>query len=520
MTKIVPDPKIASAYVVVFGLYGDVTRHAQQRGVSRQWVYRQAHQLLDALDNERQLRLQLQQQLGPWQQQHRDLQQQLARAVVLDDDKQAEVATVGQARGVSLPDCWALLDVLIPGRVRSVATLGRWTQEAGKKAGPLLAVMDEFTRPRVRDLAADEIYVTAPVLMTVEPESLCWLTGQLSGDVSGASWSEVFVSFGQLEQVTRDGGTGLAKGVALLNQTRQEHGVAPVIDQGDHYHALRGGGLGLRRAKQRAEQALAKAEAADKALEQCRRRGQKQTGPAIRAKLAWRTAEQAMDRWCQTEQIWERTTQAMRLFTPDGHLNTRAQAEEVLAETLEQLPEGDFAKTKRQLCKPEMLNYLDRVQTKLAALPYPEEVKQAAVRQEGLRRQPELLRGESQAAAARRGVLLMCAVVLSGAGAAGTQAVSAVRDIVRRAYRASSVVEGINSVLRMQQARHRKLSQGMLDLKRLYWNSHRLRTGHRRKTTPYERLGVPWPEGMRWWDVLKLTPEQLRDKLSTTEMAA
>jgi hypothetical protein len=25
---------------------------------------------------------------------------------------------------------------------------------------------------------------------------------------------------------------------------------------------------------------------------------------------------------------------------------------------------------------------------------------------------------------------------------------------------------------------------------------------------------VPWPPGLRWWDVLKLTPEQLRDKLS------
>ena len=154
--------------------------------------------------------------------------------------------------------------------------------------------------------------------MTVELESLCWLIRQLSEDVSGASWSEMFVPFGQLEQVTRDGGTGLAKGVALLNQSRQEQGLAPVIDQGDHYHGLRGGGLGLWRAKQRAEQALAKAETADKVWEQSRRRGQKQTGPAIRARLAWRKAEQAMDRWCQTEQDWERTTQAMRLFTPDG----------------------------------------------------------------------------------------------------------------------------------------------------------------------------------------------------------
>jgi hypothetical protein len=53
-----------------------------------------------------------------------------------------------------------------------------------------------------------------------------------------------------------------------------------------------------------------------------------------------------------------------------------------------------------------------------------------------------------------------------------------------------------------------------------YWNSHTFGAGRRRKTTPYEYLGVPWPPGMRWWEVLKLTPEQLRDKLSTMKMVA
>ncbi len=114
-------------------------------------------------------------------------------------------------------------------------------------------------------------------------------------------------------------------------------------------------------------------------------------------------------------------------------------------------------------------------------------------------------------------MLLACAVVLTKAGAVGQQAQGAVRDILRRAYRASSLVECINSVLRMQQARHRKMTQGLVDLKRLHWNCHTFRTGRRRDTTPYQRLGVPWPEGLRWWDLLKLTPEQLRDKMSTAK---
>ena len=125
------------------------------------------------------------------------------------------------------------------------------------------------------------------------------------------------------------------------------------------------------------------------------------------------------------------------------------------------------AKTRRQLQKPEMLTYLDQAQQRLEALPFPKDVTQAAVRQEGLRRRPELLRGEETSAAALRGVLLACAVVLAKAEEVGEQAQAAVRDILRRAYRASSLVECINSVLRMHQARHRKMTQGLLDLKRL-----------------------------------------------------
>jgi hypothetical protein len=278
--------------------------------------------------------------------------------------------------------------------------------------------------------------------------------------------------------------------------------------------------VGLRRAEKRARAALAQAEEADKALAECARQGQKQTGPAVRARYAWRQAEKLMDAWSDLERTWQQTKEALLLITPEGELNTRAKAQAVLAQTLPQLPDSDFAKTKRQLQRPEMLNYLDRVQDQLQQLPLAADVKHAAVRQEALRRQSEWLHGETPQAAALRGVLLVCAVILGKAGAAGQQAVTAVRQIFRRAYRASSLVECINSVLRMQQAQHRKLTQGLLDLKRLYWNCHTFRTGRRRNTTPYQRLGVPWPPGMRWWDVLKLTPEQLREKLSTTRMAA
>lgn len=520
MGMVAPRRRIGSAFFVCFGQYGDVSRFAQQQGISRQWVYREAQEVTATLEGTRSREevAGLQAEVRFLRQQVSDLQRRLDTAVVLDEEKQAEFACVGQSCGVSLPNCHTLLDVLIAGKPLSVASLGRRTQVAGEKAGSLLQVFDAYAQPLVRDGAGDEIYVSDPVLMVVEQESLCWVCGQLSA-VSGEAWSQEFARLPNLEQLARDGGTCLAKGIALVNAQRQEQGQEPIVDQGDHFHALWKGGVGLRRAEMRASKALAEAETAQKALEECARQGQTQTGPAVRASHAWKKAEKAMDAWQKTERIWQQTKGALPLITPEGELNTRTKAEAVLAQTLPQLPDSDFAKTKRQLQRPEMFNFLDRVQDKLAKLPFPEEVKQAAVRQEALRRRPELLKGETPKAAALRGVMLVCAVILAKAQI-GQQAVKAVRDIFRRAYRASSLVECINSVLRMQQAQHRKMSQGLLDLKRLYWNCHTFRTGRRRGTTPYQRLGVPWPEGMRWWDVLKLTPEQLREKLSTTKMAS
>jgi hypothetical protein len=515
MGMVAPDERIASAFFVIYGKYGDVSRYAQERGVCRQWIYREAAALRNALVAEREANEGLREQLRQENELRAGLEARLAQAVVIDAAKQEELACVGQARGVTLRDCRELLKVLICERALSVAELGRRTHAAGQKAIALLGVLDDMARQKVREAAADEIYVKDAVLMVVEPESLCWLSGRLSGEVSGKTWERELGQLPNLEQVMRDGGTSLEKGVALVNEQRAKESQRLVTDQGDHFHAFRPGSVGMNKAKRQASKALAAAEVAQKQLDECSRQGQSRTEAAMRARNAWKKAEQAMDSWQEREQVWQKTRLAMQLFTPDGALNTRAQAEAVLAETLPQLPDSDFAKAKRQVQKPEMLNYLDRVGDKIAALPFAEEVKQAAVRQEGLRRRPEALQGESTRAAALRGVLLMCAVVLSKAGDEGLQAAAAVKDIFRRAYRASSLVECINSVLRMHQAGHRRMTQGLLDLKRLYWNCHTFGAGRRHNTTPYERLGVEWPHGLHWWEVLKLTPEQLRDKLST-----
>ena len=42
MGIVAPPQRIASAFTVFFGHHGDVSRYAQERGVCRQWVYREA----------------------------------------------------------------------------------------------------------------------------------------------------------------------------------------------------------------------------------------------------------------------------------------------------------------------------------------------------------------------------------------------------------------------------------------------------------------------------------------------
>jgi hypothetical protein len=149
----------------------------------------------------------------------------------------------------------------------------------------------------------------------------------------------------------------------------------------------------------------------------------------------------------------------------------------------------------------------------------PAELCAAAVRVEGLRRQPEALRGQGANARALRGVLLASGVALALAGETGERARSLVRGVLAGAWRASSLVEGLNSVLRMQQARQKRLTQGLLDLKRLYWNTHAFVAGKRKKQTPYGRLGLVVPPA-GWWQLLTMTPEQLRDQLSELNPAA
>src|SRR3982751_1403945 len=152
--------RIAGAFAVLCGQYGEVTAMARDRERSRQQLYREAQQVAEALgggvgqaqiDEPRR-------QLTERQAEVKALQARLKLAVEITPDKQHGVATVAQAEGVSLSVGRRPLHLMTgPRRGRGVATLGRATREAGKHAGPLLEVLDEAARLKVKQGTAAEI---------------------------------------------------------------------------------------------------------------------------------------------------------------------------------------------------------------------------------------------------------------------------------------------------------------------------------------------------------------------------
>jgi hypothetical protein len=154
--------RIASAFAVLCGQYGDVTAMAQDREQSRQSLYREAEQVANAVDGTAaQARIdELQRNLAEQRVEVQVLKERLKLAVEITADKQHEFATVAQAEGVSLSVARRLLRVVEGSKsTPSVPTLGRATLEAGVRAGGLLKVLDEAARPVVKQGTADEIFL-------------------------------------------------------------------------------------------------------------------------------------------------------------------------------------------------------------------------------------------------------------------------------------------------------------------------------------------------------------------------
>jgi hypothetical protein len=343
--------------------------------------------------------------------------------------------------------------------------------------------------------------------MVVEPESLCWLTGRMVKARDGVTWAEEFAHFPALLAVVRDDGSGLGNGVKLERSRRRAANLPDLDDSLDVFHTLREGGRALRKSWGVATRALDRADAAQKKHDRLGRQGQSRQGHGAPLNRLWRQAERLWDQATTAETAWKHAKEAFEFFTSNGRLNDRTEAEAIVASALPHLSGAEWAKTRRLLLRRESFTFLDQLHERLAGLGLDPHVLAALLDLEGLRRQPWRRSTATQVLA------LIRTVYLTKACSDWRVEAGRVAVVLRSVWRASSLVECVNSVARMQQARHRKMTQGLLDLKRLYWNLRRFRTGRRKDQTPYGLLGLKLTE-LGFWEFLKLTPEELRERLS------
>ena len=355
--------------------------------------------------------------------------------------------------------------------------------------------------------------------MAVEPSSLALLVCDRTGNRSGTAWQQALTPFARLEFVIADAAKGIAAGVQAVAAARADQPDAVPLAQGlDVFHTAQEAQRVLAGPWRRAAAAWEEAEAADARVAACQRQGQDARGVAQQARRAWEQAEQALAAVDQQQATWQRARAALEIFQPDGTLQDRGTAAAALAAALPALAGPEWKKVRNFLSDPRSLAFLERLHTRLAEAEPDAEQRRAWVRRWWLRhRRPAAATGP--AATAGEWVRdLLDEVIRERPLSAGEQAAyDRIAAVLRTTVRASSAVEGINSVLRMQQCRHRRMTQGLLDLKRLYWNCRRLPTGRRRGRCPYEMLGVRLPS-TDFWTLLQLSPQQLTQELSSARL--
>ena len=526
--------RIGNAFAVLCGKHGDITTQAEQAGCSRQTVYDHADKVeqavtaaqlpgpsrVDLLDENRRLR-------DENKQLHQDLkqaQQQAAHTILLDKGKRLRLAVVTWAMGLSLNQIKDLFLLLLgcPDQVPDRATLGRWTLTWARQAGKVLKVLDEHTRPQVRQVCLDEIFFRQqPVLMAVEPFSMAWLLGQRAPDRTGATWCQALGSFDQLDFADTDQGSGLQKGLRLLAEQRQQAAAnapedakpKPLLSNGlDLFHIAQEARRPLRAEWKSVEKEFQVYEKARAALLRAKAGKPQAVGGLTRGvQLAWERVEWRWSLYEKREKAWERARGAFELFRPDGQLNDRVWAEQEIKAACTVLPGPAWKKLRKLLRDARTLAFLDRTHQELVKAEPRAEVRVALARLWRLESRPGLAAFPAAMIVART----LCAQLAKDWEASYGR----VSEVLGQVLRASSAVECLNSIVRMQQARHRNLSQEMLDLKRLYWNCRPFREGKRAEKCPYEHLGATLPT-YDFWDLLQISPEILRQKLSSQGVGA
>jgi hypothetical protein len=491
------------------GRYGAVTDQAQQVGCSRQSVYDHAHKVLAAVEAEHgggPTREQLLQENAALRQENAQLWDWLFQTIEFPLAQQQQFAVTALAMGLSLNQIRALLTILLgtaacPGR----STVHRWGQAAATAAGTVLRRLDGTCRTLVLVGCLDEIFFhRRPVLVGVEPHSMVWVIGRKADNCQGTTWLGELKPWSALHTVLCDAGSGLQAGVAALRRDRQEDPSesVPLAKGLDVFHTKQEARRVLKALWHRAERLWEQAEAASRAVEQAHRQGRDARGLAQTARAAWQKATVALCQYETGAAGWKQAEPALSLFRPDGELNDRSWATAQVAAAGPSLSGPEWSKVRGLLQEPESFTSLDQVHDQLNRLAVAEDLRVALVHLWWLRRQRRRAADPAAVGGSGAAALLVHELLCQKLDPTWRASDRQVAAILSRTVRASSAVECMNSVLRMHQSRHRTLNQGLLDLKRLYWNTRVFGGGKRKGRCPYEHLGLK-PADRDSWGLLE-----------------
>lgn len=499
---------IANAAAGLTGLYGDVTRRADVADCSRQTIYDHAHKVQAAVEDAHDrgpTRADLIEQNQQLRHENAQLWVWLAQTIDFPPSRQREFSVTAAAMGLSLNQVLVLLALILgrqacPGR----STLHRWIKAAALAAGRVLKSLDARCRVLVLVGCLDEIFFRGrPVLVGVEPASMTWFLGQKADDRSGATWAKALRDWTALSYVTADAGTGLQAGIAAVQQERQGDG-KPELENGlDVFHTTHEARRVLRQSWSQVDRLWEQAEAATRRVEQAQRQGHDARGAAVAARAAWKKAEVAFRQYERSEAGWKLAHGALSVFRPEGGLNDRSWAEQQIATALPLLSDRAWSKVRGFLQAQETLTFLDRLHRQLREAVTEDQSRAELVHLWWLRRQRPRANHPGAVVGAGHVAHLVQQVVCQKVDANWRESYAAVARVLRLTVRASSAVECMNSILRMHQSRHRTLTQGLLDLKRLYWNCRAFGEGKRRGRCPYEHLRLKLPS-YRFWDLLEM----------------
>jgi hypothetical protein len=511
--------RIANAAARWVGTHGTVTATAHQTGCSRQCAYDHARKVLAAVEAQHgggPTREGLIQQNDVLRREAAQLWDWLFQTIEFPLAKQQEFAATALAMGLSLNQILTLLTLLLgtaacPGR----STVHRWAQAASAAAGRVLKRLDRAAQTLVLVGCLDEIFFhRRPVLVGVEPHSMVWFLGKKADNCQGTTWFEELKPWRSLRRVICDAGSGLQAGLVAIQKDRRANPSESVpLETGlDVFHTKREAGRVLTALWNRLERLWEQAEAAGRAAEWANRQGRDGRGPARTARFAWKKATAAFRRYEAAETAWKCAAPALNVFRPDGRLNDRSWARAQIVAAVPGLSGSEWSKVRGSLEAEAALTFLDRLHQDLGQLGLAAVSQDALVELWWSRRQRP--RSSNPQAPGGYGAVapLVQQLLCQQLDPNWRQSYREVAAVLSRTVRASSAVECRNSVLRMHQSRHRTLTQGMLDRKRLYRNTRVFRGGKRKGRCPYEHLGLVLPRRDFWGSI--------QDELNTAKVQA